>query len=151
MWRTLSKLTVLAVIISATGCQSWSGLAFPMQNMNRVQPPGTGSYPVPQGYYSGPAAANYTPSQNQYAQQPVNNGFATSTVSSSGSGAMNRYNTSVQPAGFNSTSSAAQGSTVAPASFNATTPVNSSFPGTPAATQSLNDNSPTAPNLKWQG
>jgi hypothetical protein len=42
------------LIASHLGCHHSCGNSFPMQGMNRVPPPGTGSYPMQGGYYNAP-------------------------------------------------------------------------------------------------
>jgi len=53
MWKS-AFATICAVLatISTSGCQSWGPSAFPMNNVSRVSPPGTGTYTVPNGYYN---------------------------------------------------------------------------------------------------
>ena len=82
----LTRLTVqgsvLLLAVSVAGCQSWSPGAFPLQNMSRVPPPGTGTYQLPSGYYNNSSAMNssgssqvMTASTAENHPQPVGGGL----------------------------------------------------------------------------
>lgn len=79
---------VLAAI-STSGCQSWGTTAFPMNNISRVSPPGTGTYPVPNGYYNqtsslGNAPPGMTASHSNTQLPPVQGGLPTTSLAAQG-------------------------------------------------------------------
>jgi hypothetical protein len=52
--RWLLLAAVCGLLASQTGCHHSWPTPLPMQNVNRVPPPGTGSYPMQGGYYNSP-------------------------------------------------------------------------------------------------
>lgn len=72
--KLLSGSALIVVTIGLSGCQTWPGGTFPMQGATRVPPPGTGTYPLPNGYYN---------NTNTSAVAPTNQ---TMQASNSGSG-----------------------------------------------------------------
>jgi hypothetical protein len=82
MRATLLFQTALFLAIGhAVGCQSWQGASFPMQNATRVPPPGTGTYPVPSGYYNNNSTSALTPAAQA---MQANNAAATGLRAASG-------------------------------------------------------------------
>ena len=77
----LFQTALLLALGHLVGCQSWQGAGFPMQNATRVPPPGTGTYPVPSGYYNNNSTSALTPAAQA---MQANNAAATGLRAASG-------------------------------------------------------------------
>ncbi|MEZ6133906.1 MAG: hypothetical protein R3C53_03240 [Pirellulaceae bacterium] len=97
---TLSLCMLFAT--SFCGCQSWNPMGFPMQNMSRVPPPGTGTYPVPNGYYNnGNASVSPNGQFMSASTNPVNTSNSTGLRPASGGlPTTNLVSSPQQPNGF---------------------------------------------------
>ncbi len=132
--------------IAVSGCQTWAPTGFPLQNMSRVPPPGTGTYQMPNGYYNNTSAVApngqvMTASSNS-GLRPASGALPTTNLaanSSAASGAtvVNRYTESPNNSGG-----------VQTAQFTAPTNTGGAMP----ASASLSDSGDTSadPALKWQ-
>lgn len=155
-----SAITLAVLFFS--GCQSWQGANFPMQNGTRVPPPGTGTYQLPSGYYnnnstssltSATSNAQFAAGGNSAIAAPASNFVPASTVTS---GYPGNFDTSVGPYTANDTGPAvvtasAVGAplpTTAPAQFSP--PDASSFDGASASLSDDGGSNVEAPSLQWQ-
>lgn len=59
--KPLIYSALIVAMVHGTGCQSWQGASFPMQNATRVPPPGTGTYALPSGYYNNTDTSSLSP------------------------------------------------------------------------------------------
>lgn len=126
-----------------TGCQSWQGASFPMQNATRVPPPGTGTYQLPSGYYNNTNTSSLPPAtQTMQASNTAAGGFQSAgNVSGNVNGG---GDSSVMQAGFQSPPTIA--APVSTAQFG--DPNGSSSSG--AAARLSDAPSAETPSLQWQ-
>ena len=84
--KPLLYSALIVALALTTGCQSWQGASFPMQNATRVPPPGTGTYQLPSGYYNNTSTSSATLPQAVQTMQ-ANNAAAGSFQAANNGGA----------------------------------------------------------------
>lgn len=169
---------VMVAFVGLTGCQAWPGANFPLQNATRVPPPGTGTYPVPSGYYNNNATSSFVPStqtmqaSNPSGLRPASGSLPTTDLAGgvvsaahgsmvSQAGFATQSSSSSQPIGSNEFYSAASTPPVVPAAYSEfTDPPRIESPSTSSirsgavaggASASLSDSGlQDAPSLQWQ-
>lgn len=142
--KPLLLCATLVVMAQTSGCQSWQGASFPMQNATRVPPPGTGTYQMPSGYYNNSSVSSQPAASLPQASQTMqaNNAAAGSPQAANSAGG------EVVQAAFQSTqpSASAVAGSPAAAKFNASSNGFSS-----GAAANLSDTpSAETPSLQWQ-
>lgn len=108
-----SRFLVFCLLLGGpvmVGCQSWNAGGFPLDNMSRVPPPGTGTYQLPGGYYNGGTTgqvssnvdAGFEAATFASANNPAGVSFAGAMPATSLSATAGGYvpMNAVQPAGF---------------------------------------------------
>lgn len=149
--KPLLYSALIVALAHTTGCQSWQGASFPLQNATRVPPPGTGTYQMPSGYYNNTNTSSLSPSTLPSATQPpaaqmmqASNAAVSSFQSANSFQPASNAGGSVVPAGFQG--SPASASPVASAQFSDT-----NNPSSSGAAASLSD-APAGetPSLQWQ-
>jgi hypothetical protein len=153
--RNLSVCSIACFLLSLCGCQTWSNGAYPLQNVSRVPPPGTGSYQMPNGYYNnGTAALSPTgqvtaASANVSGLRPASGGLPTTTLNDFGTS-----QNQVQTAQFTQPANAGQSGVSGPTDFSPTSNVqNSGFQSqaiSSGASASFSDSQPDTSELQWQ-
>ena len=155
-------LSVVALaVVSLCGCQSWSPGGFPLQNMSRVPPPGTGTYQLPNGYYNNNTSATTPSGQVMTAGatgglRPAQGALPTTNLAASQGNAQVQTAQFTAPAG-NSPQFTGSSNSGGPTSIE--TPA-SGFPtnryqsggsaSSSAASASFSDSEEAAADLKWQ-
>lgn len=145
--KPLLYSALIVALALTTGCQSWQGASFPMQNATRVPPPGTGTYQMPSGYYNNTSTSSLPAASLPQASQTMQaNNSATGSSQAANSGGAGGE---VVQAAFQSSqanTSAAAGSPVATAQFNDS---GNGFSSGAAANLSGSSSAET-PSLQWQ-
>lgn len=136
--RSLVTCSLVALSLTAMcGCQTWSTGGYPLQNVSRVPPPGTGTYQLPNGYYNNnttavaPNGQVMTASTNTGGLRPASGGLPTTTLAG-----FSASQNQVQPAQFTQPPSASQ---FGPASMSSGQNVNQVIPASGTAMNNVHD------------
>lgn len=140
MLRSLSIYSIACSMIFLCGCQTWSNGGYPLQNVSRVPPPGTGTYQLPNGYYNNTTAVSpsgqvMTASATSDGLRPASGGLPTTTLNDFGNA-----RSQVQQAQFTQPANAGQ---FAPSNMSGGTISN-------GGTTTFSDHLPDTSDLQWQ-